>query len=167
MESSKGEANSSMEGMISPCAHCPWRKSNHGKPHPHGWYSRKNLRRLWIGLRTGRAPGMTCHPTDTDNLVPEGSLQVPEGTEKKECAGALLLITRELRLLEKDPKGYIKANRGRGLTKDGIAWWALARCQFANVPHVGGPPIPIIEEDSDIGLPDHVRSKDESRISPR
>lgn len=105
---------------------------------------------------------MTCHPTDTDNLVPEGGRQVPERTEKKECAGALLLITRELKLLEQDPKGYVKTSRRRsGLTKDGIAWWALARCQFANVPFVGGPPIPVIAEDSDISLPafDHVSRK--------
>ena len=91
-----------MEAMTSPCAACPWRKSNQGKPHPHGWYTKKNLERLWAGLRSGEAPGMTCHPTDLNNEVPEGHRAPPETVEAKECAGALILVIRELKLLEKD-----------------------------------------------------------------
>jgi hypothetical protein len=141
-----------MKAMTVPCAQCPWRRSNQGRPHPHGWYTRKNLRRLWNGLRTGEAPGMSCHPTDTDNEVPAGGKTVPEGMAKRECAGALLLVQRELKLLETDPKGYLKARGRRGLSREGVAWWALSRCQLANTP-LGGPSMPVIPEDADVGYP--------------
>lgn len=136
-----------------PCSACPWRKSNHGKPTPHGalqygWYTKANRRRLWQGLRTGNAPGMTCHPTDARNPLLPGAKPVPDTTTPRECAGALLLIIRELRLLEADTKGYFKANP-TGLTKYGMQWWALSRSVFAGTP-MGGPPIPPIAEDSDI-----------------
>lgn len=143
-----------MEAMTSPCSACPWRKSNQGKSHPHGWYSKANLRRLWAGLRTGEAPGMTCHPTDKENPIPDGTKPVPDNVERHECAGAILLVIRELRLIEKDPALYIKIlSRTRiGLTKDGIAWWGIARCSLANTP-LGGPSFPVIEEDPDIARP--------------
>lgn len=137
-----------MEAMAKPCPDCPWRKSNQGKPHPHGWYSRRNLRRLWAGLRSGKAPGMTCHPTDPDNLVPEGHRGAPEGSRPKECAGALLLVQRELRKLEKTPERYLKENRD-GLTRSGVAFWALERCVLANTPF-GGTSLRAIGEDPDV-----------------
>lgn len=137
-----------IKAMEAPCAACPWRASNQGKPHPHGWYSKKNLRRLWAGLRSGKAPGMTCHPTDPDNEVPEGHRPAPEGNDARECAGALILVQRELKLLEKDPKGYLKARPG-GLTKAGLHWWAIARCFYAGTP-LGGPSIPVLKDDPDI-----------------
>jgi len=142
-----------MEPMTQACSSCPWRKSNQGKPHPDGWYSRKNLQRLWSGLRTSAAPGMTCHPTDVNNPVPEGHKCPKEGTKPQECAGALLLVTRELKLFEKDPKGYRKARGRRGLSKEGLAWWGFSRCALANTP-MGGDPIPLLKEDPDIGFED-------------
>lgn len=146
-----------MEAMVSPCAHCPWRKSNRGKRHPDGWYSKQNLRRLWAGLRSGDAPGMTCHPTDLRNPLPKGSKPVPDGTVARECAGALLLVTRELREVERLDKEdraieYFRL-RPYGLTRAGIMHWLLGRMQFAGTP-LGGAPIPVIEEDGDIALPD-------------
>ena len=138
-----------MESMTKPCSNCPWRKSNQGKPHPHGWYSVKNLRRLWSGLRTSRAPGMTCHPTDPNNDVPEGCRAAPEGSEAKECAGALLLVQRELGMLEKDLKGYLKTRGRRGLTKEGVAWWGISRGALAGTM-MGGDKMPRIEDDPDI-----------------
>jgi hypothetical protein len=140
--------------MKSPCSHCPWRLSNRGKKiktkgMPYGWYTKKNLQRLWAGLRTGEAPGMTCHPTDPDNEVPEHWKEVPKETQTKECAGALLLIIREIKLLEKDVDGYLKSKR-RGLTKAGLTWWAMGRCGPAAGTPLGGPSISLIEEDPDI-----------------
>ena len=134
---------------IKPCSDCPWRKSNQDQKHKGHWYTKKNLNRLWAGLRTGSAPGMTCHPTDPSNPLPDGMLGgAPKGQDPTECAGALLLIIRELKMVEKDVKAYTKT-RKKGLTKDGIAWWALSRCVYSNTPF-GGPPIPMIEEDADI-----------------
>jgi hypothetical protein len=150
-----------IEAMTSPCAQCPWRKSNQGKKMaksddmPYGWYSLKNLRRLWAGLRTGEAPGMTCHPTDKDNPLPEGAKPVPEGTIRHECAGSLLLVQRELRIIEqyyaqkKTAKEYLK-DRRQGLSKHGVAWWGISRCSLANTI-MGGPSMPTIEECPDIG----------------
>lgn len=130
--------------MTSPCAACPWRKSNLEKPHPHKWYSKKNLLRLWNGLRKYDAPGMTCHPTDADNQVPDGTKPVPESVEKKECAGAIILVTRELRLLEKH-KDYLKIRKG-GLTRAGGAGW-VERIIF-------GPGLPNLADEPDIQLPE-------------
>src|SRR5690349_7362984 len=81
------------EAATKACSQCPWRLSNFGKPHPHKWYSRSNLKRLWTGLRNGVS--MSCHPTDPDNEVPEGGRPVPEGTATLECAGAQILQQRE------------------------------------------------------------------------
>lgn len=78
----------------SPCAACPWRTSNHGRPHPDGWYTKMNRDRLWKLLRAGQS--MTCHPTDPDNPVPEGHACVPNGAQTLTCAGALVLQQREL-----------------------------------------------------------------------
>lgn len=146
---------------LKPCAACPWRKSNMGKRHAAGWYTRANLKRLWQGLRTGDAPGMTCHPTDSDNPQPPGSKPVPAGVETRECAGSLLLIVRELRAMEADPDAYFgdPDRRKNGITKAGARWWAIARCHFAGVPMVGGPPIPLLDEDPDIIRPDHLPSR--------
>lgn len=134
--------------MKTACATCPWRKSNFEKPHPHKWYGRKNLLRLWNGLRKGQAPGMSCHSTDSRNEVPEGTKPVPESVEMKECAGALLLVIREIRTLEKQ-KDYLKTRKGGLTRKGGIAW--VERALFP-------PFIPVLDEDPDIQLPDGVLS---------
>lgn len=75
------------------CDTCPWRVKNHGKVHPGGWYRLANLRRLWAGLRSGRAPGMICHSTDPKNVNYGGSAPVKPGHEA-ECGGALYLMIR-------------------------------------------------------------------------
>lgn len=83
------------DALPQPCAHCPWRISNQGTPHPHGFFDKANIRRLWDGLRKGDAPGMSCHPTDPRMAEFEGY----EGTSDKtmhECAGSLIVIAREL-----------------------------------------------------------------------
>lgn len=144
------------------CAACPWRRSNQGKPHPHGWYSKRNLRRLWTGLRTGEAPGMTCHPTDSNLLVPDGYREARPDAETVECSGALLLVQRELRIVERmvlaeeigGTREYLRTRR-RGLTRAGLMWWIGSRYQFAGTP-LGGAPMPGIPEDPDVGYDDAV-----------
>lgn len=76
------------------CASCPWRIKNQGTPHPDGWYRASNLARLWAKLKRGDS--MSCHKTDPNNPVPEGTKPVPEGTTIHECTGALTLQQREL-----------------------------------------------------------------------
>jgi len=130
------------------CSACPWRKSNQGKPHPHNWYAQSNLDRLWRGLRTGEAPGMSCHPTDARNEVPDGHRAAPDGSIMHECAGSLLLVQRELTEAQRvGVESYPK--RMPFLSKSGLRWWGLARVVFAGTP-VGGPPMPVIDEDPDI-----------------
>lgn len=82
------------------CAACPWRLSNQGTPHPHGFYSTANLRRLWNGLRLGNAPGMTCHPTDPRMAEFEGYEKTAEREQAHECAGSIVLLVREAQRLQ-------------------------------------------------------------------
>lgn len=135
------------------CAACPWRISNHGRRHPGGWYSKANRRRLWNGLRTGDAPGMTCHPTDPDNQP------VRDGIETRECAGAMLLLARELGALNAacaeadDGRGFARYRKGRSypLTIGGAIELAN-RLMFGGTPLDGRPSIAglTLAEDSDI-----------------
>lgn len=77
-----------------PCAQCPWRLANHGQPHPHGFYTKRNLARLWAGLRRGER--MTCHPTDPEMADFEGYEATADRGVTHECAGALILAQREV-----------------------------------------------------------------------
>jgi hypothetical protein len=98
------------------CAACPWRTDNHRKPHPEGWYSDANRRRLWSGLRTGEAPGMTCHPTDPLNQP------VGDSTVTRECAGAWLIIARECDALNKAQSiAAYRKGRKLAMTREGLA----------------------------------------------
>ena len=73
---------------------------------PRGVQLRCNRRRLWSGLRTGDAPGMTCHPTDPENQP------VKEAVRTRECTGAWLLLLREMAALEASA-GLADYRRGR------------------------------------------------------
>ena len=113
-----------------PCSACPWRRENQGKRHPGGWYSLKNLKRLWSGLRRGVA--MSCHPTDPRNPVPEGMPTPNVGDATHECTGALILQQRELMLAQEnfhsDTREYRKA-RPFGMPRAGFAQ-LVARALF-------------------------------------
>lgn len=134
------------------CAACPFRISNHGRKHPENYYSKGNRRRLWNGLRTGDAPGMTCHPTDPQNQP------VAERVVTRECAGAMLLLAREWHTLSTtlEAGGSIADyRRGRTLplTQDGIGAM-VERIMFGGTA-LDGRPNPgqtTYAEDGDVGL---------------
>lgn len=111
------------------CADCPWRVSNRGRRNEHGFYTAKNLRRLWAGMRNGER--MTCHPTDPRMAEYEGYEKTEDAPVVRECAGSLLLKAREVTLLNsiaaKIPEGkkvdvmkLYKAVSPMGLTRRGI-----------------------------------------------
>lgn len=95
-------------------------------PDPHGFYSRKNLARLWKGLRSGAR--MSCHPTDPRMAEFEGYESLAEREVAHECAGALVLAQRELMtfqdVVHADPHGNslktYRAKRPNGLTRIGL-----------------------------------------------
>lgn len=109
------------------CGECPWRKSNKGKPSPkcegatYRWYSATNQRRLWSAIRQGER--MTCHPTDHANPPTLDGRRAPETIQTRECAGALILVQREITLAQelRDPlfKRY-RRNRPHGLSLTGL-----------------------------------------------
>jgi hypothetical protein len=104
------------------CSECPFRKSNIDRPHFNNQYSQTEFARLW---RTIAVEGQFfgCHLTDADyHPVPQESLDM--GYQKpadigarRECAGSVALIRRDLRLAESYPNhsAYIKA-RPAGLS---------------------------------------------------
>lgn len=102
-----------------PCSACPWRLENQGKPHPHGWYTKKNLAGLWSKLRRGEA--MTCHPTDPNNPLPEGARPVSADATTLECAGALILQQREvMKFQQGGPLANYRALGGPRMTRQGL-----------------------------------------------
>jgi hypothetical protein len=134
--------------LDSPCGACPWRQPNHGRRHAGSWYTKANLRRLWGGLRRGEM--MSCHPTDPSNPVPPGMKPAPANVQTRECAGAHLLLQREVDIAQRlvhvvsDGKAWstYRKLRPRGLTRDGLLAY-LHRATFGGVPLVGGcHPVP-------------------------
>jgi hypothetical protein len=113
-----------------PCAKCPWRLANQGKRHPHGFYSKTNLRRLWAGLRRGER--MTCHPTDPAMAEFEGYEETAGRARTHECAGALILQQREVHYFQEacaaaeaagEERGGLRRyrrERPKGLMRDGL-----------------------------------------------
>ena len=98
--------------VVGVCATCPWRREHHGKPHPAGWYTLANLRRLWNGIRSGAAPGMVCHSTDPASAQYGSTKPVPETATPRECGGALALMYRETKRLG-DAASYKEYRAGR------------------------------------------------------
>lgn len=152
--------------MSKPCAQCPWRLSNQGKPHPHKFYSMANLRRLWNQIR--KADGgdaQSCHMTDPSHPEHVAAGAKP-GAKAQECPGSVIIIRRELRRMANE-KGeitvegwerYRSERAKRGLTKTGMRWWGISRACFGGVPFVGGPKLPEVDEaDPEIGLPEVLR----------
>lgn len=145
-----------------PCAACPWRKVNHGRRHPGGWYTQRNRDRLWAGMRRGHQ--MSCHPTDPENPIPEGQREVPADVVTRECAGVLVLIQRELDIIDRLARmlpdgqdlarGY-RLRRPRGLTLEGISE-NIHRVMFSRAVGEGLPRFGVLQMtpqvlDSEVG----------------
>ena len=117
------------EETLKVCESCPWLTKNHGKPHPAGWYKIANLKRLWNGLRSGRAPGMVCHSSDPKSIDYGSTSKVKDTVKPRDCAGALLVIGKHLQEVnadfEKGDKKLVayKAKYKFPLTKGGIQGW--------------------------------------------
>ena len=115
--------------MVKPCAQCPWRAENHGKRHPNGFYTKRNLRRLWNQVRKGGGV-QSCHMTDTNH--PDHVEAGAKGDQVHECMGSVVLVWRELRAFEsilaevgmdmdEGVPRYL-AERRRNV-EDGLAYW--------------------------------------------
>lgn len=126
------------------CKDCPWRIENHGRRGKHGFFTAANRKRLWNGLRSGEAPGMTCHGTDTGRDRPDwGETAGAEATH--ECAGAVALVQRELLVFQNIADGLpdgakagraftiYRALRPRGMMSGGFAEW-ISRVAFGGTP---------------------------------
>jgi hypothetical protein len=140
-----------------PCQWCPWRIANHKKKTPWGFYRIGNMRRLWNGIRRGGA--QSCHPTDPSHPDHIAAGAKP-GSKPKECAGAVILILRELEKLAGKRDELIDADKieqylstyDDGLTRNGLAFWLLGRYQFGGTPFGTGPKLPHVNvDDPEIG----------------
>lgn len=149
------------EAAPHPCGACPWRTENQGKRHQHGFYTKKNLRRLWAGLRRGEA--MTCHPTDPRMAEFDGYEKCADASKTKECTGSIILVQRELQRaadicerpeVETDGFKVYRREHPKGLTIDGIME-NISRTLYGGVPLIGGRPMarPDLNEPG-IGHPD-------------
>ena len=122
-----------------PCAECPWRTVNQGQRHPHGFYSKANLRRLWAGLRRGER--MSCHPTDSRMAEFEGYEHTAEVETTHECMGALVLVQREAQKFQDivaefgwaEGSMLYRRRHPMGLTREGLAA-TVERVIFAGSP---------------------------------
>lgn len=124
--------------MRSPCDTCPWRTENQGKPVPVGWFSKKNLARLWARLRRGES--MSCHKSVSDDMMCDNPKPAPKGTPEQECAGGAILQQREFMRLQdaitlEGKLGHqcYQEKHPNGLTKFG-ARVIIERHMFGGVP---------------------------------
>lgn len=145
--------------MKTPCANCPWRAENQGKRTPWGFYTKRNLRRLWNQIRNGGA-AQSCHPTDPSHPDHIAAGAKP-GSKPQECIGAVILVRKEIELLagpENRIDGdrtllYLKKHRS-GLTRNGVLYWVIQRISLSNAPMIGGPPLPDVDMSADVRRPE-------------
>lgn len=135
------------------CKTCPFLAINAGKPNPNGWqpeddqhdwYSDKNLKRLWEGIRRGEV--MICHSSDPNADSYGGNASKP-GSERP-CTGAVLLtmlhMNRYGELLDKSKstayREYQKLT-GKPITKRGMEAHLMMN-MLGRTGLFGGAPIP-------------------------
>ncbi len=130
---------------------CPWRRGNHGKPTPGGFYRKDNLRRLWNQIRKGQGI-QSCHLTDPGHPDHVAAGAAPTA-QPRECAGSIALVHRETRkiqdcldqgMTEDSALLRYQQENPHGLTKRGLVFWACQRTTLTNTP-LGEDPIPEIE----------------------
>jgi hypothetical protein len=141
-----------------PCATCPWRLANQGKPHRFGWFTKANLTRLWNQIRKGGG-AQSCHKTDPQH--PEHvACGAKPGSKALECPGSVIVVLRELRRIGgKDGEvtagkvdAYMKA-RKKGLTRQAVLYWMLSRMTLGNTIMGDGPLPTVDDKDAAVGLP--------------
>jgi len=146
------------EKVTPPCKGCPFLRSNHGKRTKEGFYTQKNLRRLWSGIRNGER--MICHATDP-NAHESGSPaypkpgQIKEGNERV-CLGALVLWKREEALLiEAGGMSKYKKHPKSAKPPMNIEGFAVVANDAIFGKVFGGPKIDYLAPDmsADVGLP--------------
>ena len=151
-----------MTNVTKPCPQCPWRTSNHGKRTPGGFYTKRNLTRLWGGCRRGASH--SCHLTDPSHPdhIAAGA---PERATAKECPGIVILMLRELRAMSDGdnnitPESVSEYDRWRrkGMTREGQIYWLVNRYMHGGVPLIGGRKLPVVNvEDPEVDLPEHLK----------
>lgn len=106
------------------CATCPFLACNKDKEHPAGWYKAANITRLWNGLRTAKAPGMVCHSSDPSSADYGSTKTVHPDTDRRPCAGALILLIKHCNEAGGAPtiKEY-QARHAHPLTRAGLRYW--------------------------------------------
>lgn len=138
------------------CAACPWLTANQGRRTKGGWYTKANLRRLWTGLRTGEAPGMTCHPTDPQHPAPDGRPDAvpPDGSDFHECHGAAVLMQREIGILEGAGSfaRYRRLSQAPSMTVEGLFAYA-ERALFGDSILDSRPKPLAVELDQEVSRP--------------
>lgn len=155
-----------MSKPMNACPQCPWRLANQGKRHFGRFYTKQNLTRLWNQIRRGGRP-QSCHLTDPNHPDHLAAGCVPTATPR-ECPGSVILVLREAEQMAAlsecaaviDSQGVdaYRAERSRGLSKNGIAYWLLLRIQFGGVPYFGDEPLPPVNvKDPEIGLPEYLK----------
>jgi hypothetical protein len=132
--------------LLKACDTCPWIRANQQNPpkgQPAEWYTTKNIKRLWDGLRTGIAPGVLCHSLDP-NSDDYGGKGATNG-HKEHCAGAVQAMIEEMNQINNFPslREYTK-RRVKPVTRAGLGVW-VERQLFGQMPDV--------QRHDDIGLP--------------
>lgn len=84
------------------CRECPFRRSNTDREHYGNQYSTEEFTRLWRAIAV-EGKLFECHLTDTDHPVPPesqamGYKKPVDIGARRECAGSVALIRREIRL---------------------------------------------------------------------
>ncbi len=154
-----------------PCEHCPWKTCNPGKRTPWGFYTKRNLTRLWNQIRkaSGREVGQSCHPTDPkhEDHIAAGA---KEGSVPQECAGSIILVFREINKLGNSAAGdvigkehlaaYAANEKKFGLTKRGILHWVIGRWQLGGTPFGSGPKLPDVDiDDPTVSKPEYLNNE--------
>jgi hypothetical protein len=107
---------------VKPCATCPFRTANLGKPNPpgwdekpvpegfdgHDWYAPKNLRRIWNGARREGAT-LQCHCTVEDHAPHVGKRAKPGHVAL--CSGAVYLVAQHVTLYTRIVEAASEAGR--------------------------------------------------------
>lgn len=127
-----------------PCAECPWRVSNIGRPVPEayeGTYDRPQRVAIWSSVRNGSRE--LCHLSVGADVFPHqndpdwqshGYVSTPTGATKRECGGYVAALQREFkRLRQFDTFEEYQQAYPNGLTLTGLQY-LIARVRSTDLP---------------------------------